>query len=57
MDKIQQLQKLKTSWPSPSVARSELHKFSGGIISGKTMANLDSQSEGPERVAPLPLKK
>jgi len=35
----------------------QLHKFSGGIISGKTLANLDSQSEGPERVAPLLLKK
>ena len=34
----------------PYVARSQVGKFSGGMLHPKTMANLDSQGEGPERV-------
>ncbi len=38
-------------WPSPFVARSEVGKFSGGLIAPRTLANLDSLGEGPaERV-------
>jgi hypothetical protein len=50
MEQIQKLNTLKDKWPSSYVSRSEVHKFSGGIISGKTLANLDSQSEGPKRI-------
>jgi hypothetical protein len=35
-------------WPSPVVARTEIEKFTGGIISGKYLANLDCQpGKGP----------
>jgi len=34
-------------WPSSLVARAEVKKFSGGLISGKYLANLDSAGEGP----------
>jgi hypothetical protein len=37
-------------WPSAIVARTAVKKFSGGLISEKYMANLDSQQLGPERV-------
>jgi hypothetical protein len=34
-------------WPSAFVARSEVEKFSGGIVSAKYLANLDSAGKGP----------
>lgn len=48
-DKIKILA-LKTAWnkwPAPVVARSEVRKFTGGIFSPRTLANLDSKGEGP----------
>lgn len=33
-------------WPSPVVARREVDRFTGGAISSKSMANLDSSREG-----------
>lgn len=36
------------SWPSTIVARKALREFSGGTISPRTMANLDSLGKGPE---------
>ena len=41
---------LVRAWPSPLVARKEVSRFSGGLLSPRTMANLDSQKKGPERV-------
>jgi len=35
-------------WSCPFVARQEIRVFTGGAVSEKTMANLDSQGEGPE---------
>ena len=35
-------------WQSAGVARTETGVFSGGVLSPKTMANLDSQGLGPE---------
>ena len=35
-------------WPSNIVARKEIGNFSGGILSPKTLANMDSKGEGPE---------
>jgi hypothetical protein len=43
-------EKLRRSWPSPLVARSEVARFSGGVLHPRTMANLDSAGEGPPRV-------
>lgn len=39
--------KLFEKWPSPLVARSELSRFSGGLLNSKTLANLDSNGTGP----------
>jgi len=41
------LQKMVERWPSPYVARQQIRTFSGGLISEKYIANLDSQGAGP----------
>jgi hypothetical protein len=42
---------MKKAWPSTLVARSEVARFSGGIISSPYIANLDSKGLGPaERI-------
>jgi hypothetical protein len=41
------LQKLVRQWGSPFVARTEVERFSGGILSAKYLANLDSLNSGP----------
>jgi hypothetical protein len=42
---------MKKTWPSTLVARSEVGRFSGGVISPPYLANLDSKGEGPaERI-------
>lgn len=38
----------KERWPSPVVAREEIHNFTGGAMTDKYMANLDSQKAGPD---------
>ena len=43
-------QAMAERWPSAVVARTEMEKFSGGLMLGKYMANLDSQGAGPARV-------
>lgn len=42
------LQKLAERWPSSLVARTEIKNFTGGIISERYIANLDSQGLGIE---------
>ncbi len=44
------LTELATRWPSAFVARSEVGRFTGGIVSPKSLANLDSLGEGPPRL-------
>jgi hypothetical protein len=39
---------LVSRWPSAIVSRAEVRTFSGGAISGRYLANLDSAGEGPE---------
>lgn len=42
---------LRKSWPSTLVSRSEIGRFSGGIISPHYIANLDCRGLGPvERI-------
>ncbi len=41
------LSSLAEKWSSSHVARKEISKFSGGIISAGYLANLDSQGRGP----------
>lgn len=36
------LKQLKEKWPSSVVSRTEIRKFTGGLISEKYIANLDS---------------
>lgn len=48
--KIKDLEELAARWPSGLVARTEIHKFTGGLLSGRTLANYDSRGEGPPRV-------
>jgi len=40
-------QSMAERWPSSMVARTQIEKFTGGIISEKYIANLDSQGKGP----------
>jgi len=40
---------LAERWPSAIVARHEVERFTGGLISGRSMANLDCLGEGPPR--------
>lgn len=42
-------EKLRKSWPAPIVARTEIARFTGGLLNARTMANLDSLGEGPPR--------
>lgn len=42
------IDQMAADWPSPIVARKKVEEFSGGAISGKTLANLDSQGKGPD---------
>jgi len=35
------------NWPSSYVARTQIERFTGGIMTGKYLANLDSQGLGP----------
>ena len=41
--------KLAKNWPAPIVSRTEIAKFSGGLLTPRTLANLDSLGEGPPR--------
>lgn len=47
---VTDLQFLKNKWPSAIVARSKVQDFTGGLIKGTTVANLDSNDEGPPEV-------
>jgi hypothetical protein len=48
MQTSQNLSKLIEKWPSAYVVRSEVARFTGGMIQPGTLANLDSQGLGPE---------
>lgn len=39
-------EQMASKWPSEIVARSEIKNFTGGAVSSKTMANLDSLGQG-----------
>lgn len=42
--------KLAEAWAAPIVARSEVGKFSGGVLHPRTMANLDCQGDSPGKI-------
>jgi hypothetical protein len=41
-------QEMVDRWPSPVVARTEIEIFTGGLMTEKYQANLDSAGKGPE---------
>jgi len=43
-------------WPSSIVARTEVSRFSGGAINGRTVANLESKYKNGEYRGSLPEK-
>lgn len=47
MEKVN-LSHLAARWPSSLVSREKIGEFTGGIISPKTIANLDATGEGPK---------
>lgn len=44
------LSHLADKWPSSIVARQKIGEFTGGLISEKTVANMDCLGQGPPRV-------
>jgi hypothetical protein len=47
---VSSLEFLKNKWPSAIVARSRISDFTGGLLKPGTMANLDSEGDGPSEV-------
>lgn len=47
MEKLSPFRSMAERWPSSMVARTEIERFTGGIMSEKYMSNLDSQGRGP----------
>lgn len=44
-------QEMMDRWPSPVVARTQIERFTGGLLTAKYLANLDCQpGQGPARV-------
>lgn len=41
-------QKMIDEWPSPIIARDDFGRFSGGTVSSRYLANLDSLGQGIE---------
>jgi len=41
-------QDMASKWPSAWVSRTEIERFTGGIVGIKTLANHDSAGTGPE---------
>jgi hypothetical protein len=44
------LGKLAEVWPAPIVARSEVGRFTGGLLNPRSLANLDSRGEGCPKI-------
>jgi len=42
-------EEMAARWPSAIVTRPEVHTFTGGLMRGSYLANLDSKGEGPPR--------
>jgi hypothetical protein len=41
---------LAEAWGAPIVARTDVGKFSGGLLHPRTLANLDSLGKGPGKI-------
>ena len=47
---IENIKKLGEEWPSSVIARKRVGDFTGGMLSPRTMANLDSLGLGPDGI-------
>ncbi len=47
-DLFKLIDQMADSWFSNIVARKKIEEFTGGMITGKTMANYESRGEGPD---------
>lgn len=47
MEKSNLFRNMAEKWPSSIVSRTEIQNFTGGIMSEKYIANLDSSGKGP----------
>jgi hypothetical protein len=45
------IKKMADNWFSELIPRTKVGEFTGGLISSKTMANLDSLGQGPPRIS------
>jgi hypothetical protein len=50
MEEKDLLKEMAAKWPSGIVARRKVGEFTGGVISEKSMANLDCLGLGPPRI-------
>lgn len=44
------LDRMASKWTSEFVSRKKVEDFTGGLITGKTVANYESKGEGPPKV-------
>ena len=44
----QALKRMSENWPSEFIARGKIEDFTGGMMTGKSVANLESKGEGPD---------
>jgi predicted DNA-binding transcriptional regulator AlpA len=44
------LDRMAANWPSEFIARKKIEEFSGGLMSGKTVANYETRKDGPPKV-------
>jgi hypothetical protein len=47
MEKLNLFRSMADKWPSSIVSRTEIQNFTGGVMSEKYIANLDSAGKGP----------
>lgn len=47
---MENFDELAKAWTSPIVSRDRVPEFTGGLISSRYMANLDSLGKGPARI-------
>jgi hypothetical protein len=43
------IDEMAAKWPSNIVSRKAVREFTGGVITGKSLANEDSKGTGPEK--------
>lgn len=44
------LDRMAERWPSEFIARKKVEEFTGGLLTGKTVANFEARKEGPPKI-------